>query len=147
MRNIALLLLIPCMALATGCARDDDTLSSRTEPAEVSSTTDADNTARNADNTARNDETPEGLARTDTPMDQGNSEEDIRISSSIRKSIVGDKSLSTNAHNVKIITETGNVTLRGPVKSAQEKSKIEAYAKMATGVGRVDNMLEVETNP
>jgi osmotically-inducible protein OsmY len=80
-------------------------------------------------------------------MDQGNTEEDIRISSSIRKSIVNDKSLSTNAHNIKIITETGNVTLRGPVKSSHESSKIEAYAKMATGVGRVDNMLEVEKNP
>jgi hyperosmotically inducible protein len=131
MRNMTLLLLVLCVAVATGCGREDYRVSS---------------SERDADNTSRN-EMPEGLARTDTPLDQSNTEEDVRITSFIRKSIVSDESLSTNAQNIKIITETGKVTLRGPVKSAHEKSKIEAYAKMAGGVERVDNMLEVEKNP
>jgi osmotically-inducible protein OsmY len=53
-----------------------------------------------------------------TAFDQGNSEADRKISASIRKALVDDDSLSTNAHNVKIITIGGVVTLRGPVDSA-----------------------------
>src|SRR5438132_4326706 len=99
MRNIALPLLLACLALGTGCSNKDTETpqSSRTEP--VAST------ATDADNTARNDQkAPEGLASADTSLDQGETEEDIRITSMIRKSVVGDKSLSTNAHNIKIIT-------------------------------------------
>jgi osmotically-inducible protein OsmY len=141
MRNIAFFLLVGCLALGISCSRDTETpQSSRTEP--VSSTpTDADNTARN------DQKAPEGLASADTALDQGETEEDIRITSSIRKSVVSDKSLSTNAHNIKIITAAGKVTLRGPVKSEHEKSKLEGYAKLTRGVDRVDNMLEVEQNP
>jgi hyperosmotically inducible protein len=145
MRNIALLLLLSCLAFGAGCSKDNDNRqSSRTDS--VSSTpTDADNTARN------DQKSPDGLASTDTgrdtAIDQGETDEDIKITSAIRKSVVNDKSLSTNAHNVKIITSSGKVTLRGPVKNQQEKSKIEAYAKMAHGVDSVDNMLEVEKNP
>ena len=51
-----------------------------------------------------------------------------------------------NAHNVKIITSGGVVTLRGPVNSPQEKAAIEAKAKQVAGVTRVDNLLEVEAN-
>src|SRR5436190_590170 len=122
MRNIALLsLLAGCLAFGTGCSKDTETpRSSRTEP--VSST------SPDADNTARNDQkAPEGLASADTAIDQGETEEDIRITSSIRKSVVSDKSLSTNAHNIKIITSDGKVTLRGPVKDEHEKTKIEGY--------------------
>jgi len=135
MRNIALLLLLTCLVLGSGCSGDTDKTSSRTVP--VSSL------PPDADNTARNAETPDALAS----ADQGESETDIRITSSIRKSLMSDKSLSTNAHNVKVITTGGNVTLRGPVKNDREKSKVEAYAKMQGGVDRVDNMLEVEKNP
>ena len=53
-------------------------------------------------------------------------------------------SLSTNAHNVKIVTSAGTVTLRGPVKSTEEKATIEAKAKQVAGVTRVDNLLEIE---
>jgi osmotically-inducible protein OsmY len=56
---------------------------------------------------------------------------------------VSDKALSTNAHNVKIITKNGVVTLRGPVKSAGEKSTIAAKAEGAAGVKSVDNQLEI----
>jgi len=52
-----------------------------------------------------------------------------------------------NAHNVKIMTSNGVVTLRGPVKSEDEKKSIEAKAKQVAGVTRVENLLEVEKNP
>jgi len=93
-----------------------------------------------ADNTARNADSPAAQ----TPLDQGENEADLQISANIRKAIVADDSLSANAHNVKIITSGGVVTLRGPVKSQQEKAAVEAIAKTAGGVTQVDSFLEVE---
>lgn len=81
-----------------------------------------------------------------TSGDQSNTKSDVAITQEIRKAVVADKSLSTNAHNVKIITANGIVTLRGPVKSAEEKATIEAKAKQAAGVSRVDNQLEIASN-
>ena len=57
---------------------------------------------------------------------------------------MANDALSMNAHNVKIITTDGVVTLRGPVKSPQEKTAVGAVAQRASGVKRVDNQLEVE---
>jgi osmotically-inducible protein OsmY len=95
-----------------------------------------------ADNTGRNVRDRED--RTLTPTDQGNSESDRTITAQIRREIVANDALSTNAHNVKIITTDGVVTLRGPVKTAQEKVSIGAVAQRASGVRRVDNQLEIE---
>jgi osmotically-inducible protein OsmY len=61
----------------------------------------------------------------------------------IRKALVSDKSLSTYAHNVKIIASNGTVTLRGPVRSEDEKAAIEAKAKAIAGVTDVRNELTV----
>ena len=58
-----------------------------------------------------------------TPGDQSNSKSDIAITQEVRKAVMADKALSTNAHNVKIITQNGVVTLRGPVKSPEEKAR------------------------
>jgi len=57
---------------------------------------------------------------------------------------VADKSLSTTAKNVKIITVNGVVTLRGPVNSPQEKETIEATAQHIAGTNTVDNQLEIK---
>jgi|SRR5580765_5738243 hyperosmotically inducible protein len=81
-----------------------------------------------------------------TPGDQSNAKSDLAITQEIRKAVMADKSLSMNAHNVKIITENGKVTLRGPVKSAEEKASIEAKAQQVAGAQRVDNQLEVASN-
>ena len=51
--------------------------------------------------------------------------------------------LSTYAHNVKIITQGGKVTLKGPVLSEGEKSNIPAKAMAFAGDGNVDNQLDV----
>ena len=68
---------------------------------------------------------------------------DTEITRDIRRAITSDKALSTYAKNVKVITQNGNVTLRGPVRSEQEKSAIEAKAAEVAGSGRVKNELEI----
>ena len=95
-----------------------------------------------ADNTGRN--VRDRDSRLPTPTDQGGSEADRDITAHIRKQIVANDALSTNAHNVKIITTDGIVTLRGPVKTVQEKAAVAAAAQRAPGVKRVDNQLEIE---
>jgi hyperosmotically inducible protein len=54
-----------------------------------------------------------------------------------------DGSLSFSSKNVKIITINGKVTLRGPVKSAEERAAIERAATQVAGAGRIDNQLEI----
>jgi hyperosmotically inducible periplasmic protein len=79
-----------------------------------------------------------------TPGDQSESQTDRTLTQQIRKAVVADKSLSTMAKNVKIITVNGVVTLRGPVKNPHEKDMIEAKAQQIAGVNKVDNQLEVK---
>jgi hyperosmotically inducible protein len=68
---------------------------------------------------------------------------DLDVTRGIRQAIVKDKTLSTYAHNVKIITQAGVVTLRGPVRSAEEKTAIEALATQVAGDGNVKDELEI----
>jgi len=94
-----------------------------------------------ADNTGKNVRDRDENAL--TADQQSNNEGDVDITREIRRQIVQDKSLSTSAHNVKIVTIDGVVTLRGPVASSQEKAVIAETAKKVTGVNKVDNRLEV----
>jgi hyperosmotically inducible protein len=96
---------------------------------------------KNADNTKMNNRDRHDAL---TPMNQGNSSDEIKISAAIRKGIMGNKSLSSMAKNVKVITQGTIVTLRGPVHSDQEKTAIEALAKQTPGVTDVDDQLEVK---
>jgi osmotically-inducible protein OsmY len=68
---------------------------------------------------------------------------DRTITQRIRKSIHQDQNLSTYAHNIKIITQGGKVTLRGAVKSEEEKAALEEKAVAVAGQGNVTNQLEV----
>lgn len=96
-----------------------------------------------ADNTGRNKENRNESGQ--TPIDQSNTSAGIKITADIRKAIMADGSLSTNAKNCKIITDkSGVVTLRGPVASQAEKDSIESMAKSVAGVNSVINELEVE---
>lgn len=81
--------------------------------------------------------------KTLTPGDQSSNEADVELTRRIREAVVDDKSLSTSAHNIKIITINGIVTLRGPVASAQEKTKIAETAQKLAGTKQVENQLEV----
>src|SRR5271154_2476507 len=68
---------------------------------------------------------------------------DRALTQKIRKSIHDDKNLSTYAHNIKIITQDGKVTLRGPVRSDEEKSALQAKAEAVAGAENVTNKLKV----
>jgi len=78
-----------------------------------------------------------------TADQQGNSAADLDATKKIRASIVRDKGLSTYAHNVKVITRDGTVTLRGPVRSDDEKKSVESKAVAVAGAGHVVNELTV----
>jgi len=69
---------------------------------------------------------------------------DRDIAQQIRKSVMKDKSLSTYAHNVKIIAQNGLVTLKGPVTSDDEKKAIETKAAAVVGQDKVTSELEVK---
>lgn len=75
--------------------------------------------------------------------DQSSADADVELTRNIRRALTDDPTLSVNAHNVKIITAAGNVTLRGPVNSEAERRKVEAIAKQAAGGRPVVNELEV----
>jgi osmotically-inducible protein OsmY len=68
---------------------------------------------------------------------------DRQTSQQIRSAIVKDKTLSTYSHNIKIITQNGKVTLKGPVRSDEEKSNIEAKAAAVAGADNVTDLLTV----
>ncbi len=80
---------------------------------------------------------------TKTPLDQNENQTDINITADIRKQVV-DTKMSVAAQNVKIITQDGMVTLRGPVDTEQEKQRIDAIAKKVAGENKVDNQLEIK---
>jgi hyperosmotically inducible periplasmic protein len=97
-----------------------------------------------ADNTDKNERDQKVNAL--TPGDQGESEADRTITQRARQNVVAEDGLSVNAKNVKIITRSGVVTLRGPVASQAEKLSIVRLVKSVDGVQRVDDQLEVAGN-
>jgi hyperosmotically inducible periplasmic protein len=116
--------------LIFGCSKNR----SENDQSSKSSAVEPDNTARNAADQDKGAKTAE---------DQSENEQDRQITQEVRKAVTSDDNLSTEAKNVKIITNDGTVTLRGPVKNVKEKSDIEAKAKQVAGVKKVDNQLEV----
>jgi hyperosmotically inducible periplasmic protein len=94
------------------------------------------------DNTGKNER--DRSTETKTSGDQSNSSEDTKITANVRRALVKDSSLTMTAKNVKIVTAGGTVTLRGPVKSAEEKTKIEQLAAAAANGAKIDNQLEIK---
>jgi hyperosmotically inducible periplasmic protein len=96
---------------------------------------------------ADNTKTNQGDASKDatTADQQKMNPADRNTTKQIRKSIIQDKSLSTYAHNIKIITQEGKVTLKGPVRSEDEKANLEAKAAAVAGAANVTDQLEVAT--
>jgi osmotically-inducible protein OsmY len=68
-----------------------------------------------------------------------NNPSDRETMQKIRKALMDDKSLSTDAHNVKIIAQNGKVTLSGPVVSVEEKHTVEQKALAIAGGGNLVN--------
>jgi osmotically-inducible protein OsmY len=96
---------------------------------------------RAADNSKVNDRDQSGTQPTADQQENGQS--DLELTRQIRRSIVQDTSLSTYAHNVKIISQDGKVTLKGPVRSEEEKQAIEAKASEVAGKDNVVSELSI----
>ncbi len=79
-----------------------------------------------------------------TADQQGENHPDRDITKQIRQALVRDHSLSSYAHNVKIVTQGGMVTLKGPVRSDEEKKAVETKAVEVAGEGKVNNQLDVK---
>ena len=69
---------------------------------------------------------------------------DRELARKIRRAIVSDKSLSTYAHNVKVIVQHGGVTLKGPVHTEEEKRAVVAKAAEIAGAGRITDEISVK---
>lgn len=115
-----------------GCGKNNE-VSKSDEPAQTA--------AVEPDNSGRNVRDADGTTK--TSGDQSESETDRTITQNVRQAVTADDSISTNGKNVKIVTVDGTVTLRGPVKSEQEKTNIAAKAQQIAGVKQVDNQLEI----
>jgi osmotically-inducible protein OsmY len=127
-RNIVRTFLCSGLLLGVGLfARAQEPTSQQAPPA-------ADNTRTNERDRAANEPTAD---------QQKENRSDRDITQQIRQSIMKDKSLSTDAHNVKIITSNGRVTLKGPVRSEDEKKAIEAKAAEVAGESKVTSELNI----
>ncbi|MCU1300544.1 MAG: putative phosphoslipid binding protein [Candidatus Sulfotelmatobacter sp.] len=105
------------------------------EPASPSNAPQADNTKINQRDRNTNEPTAD---------QQKSNRSDRDITQQVRKAIIEDKSLSTYAHNVKVITQNGMVTLKGPVRSDEEKKTIEAKAAEVAGADKVTDEMDVK---
>ena len=103
-------------------------------PAAIAAQAPADNTKVNTRDRAAGAVTADQQKETATDRD---------LTQKIRRSLVADKSLSTYAHNVKVVSQGGTVTLKGPVRSEQEKQTVEAKAVAVAGAGHVTNQLSI----
>jgi len=127
------------LLVSTSFAQDTTNRSNAaSSPVTTNAVPDANNSGRNVRD--RNDQTL-------TPGDQGNNSADIATTREIRKEITSTKDISVDARNVKIITANGQVTLRGPVKTENEKRLIGEIAAKVAQSTNVDNQLEVKLAP
>jgi len=93
------------------------------------------------DNTKVNKQDRAAAAK--TADQQSNDKADLELARQIRRSIVNDKTLSSYAHNVKIVAVGGKVTLKGPVRTTEEKAAVEAKAKEVAGPANVVNEISI----
>jgi hyperosmotically inducible periplasmic protein len=121
LRLLFAIVLMSCCGLLAA----QDATSSQTQP---------DNTKVNQQD--RNSSAPTADQQKENPSDR-------QLTQQIRRAITKDSSLSTYAHNVKIIVQNGTVTLKGPVRSDEEKQAVEAKAAQIAGADKVTNDLQV----
>ena len=94
-----------------------------------------------ADNTKVNTRDRAKTAVTADQQKENASDRDL--TKKIRRALMQDKNLSTYAHNVKVVAQAGQVTLKGPVRTEEEKRSVEAKATEVAGAGRVVNELSI----
>jgi osmotically-inducible protein OsmY len=90
------------------------------------------------------DNTNQNKNQANTADNQTNAKSDRLTTQKIRKAIMADKTLSTYAHNVKIVTTDGTVTLKGPVQSEDEKQKVASEAAGIVSADKITNQLTVK---
>ena len=95
------------------------------------------------DNTKANAVRENSTNKTSTADGQYNDATDLALTQKIRKSVMADKTLSTYAHNVKIVSVHGEVTLNGVVRDAHEKAEVAMKAEAVAGRGKVTNDMTV----
>ncbi|OQW69743.1 MAG: transporter [Proteobacteria bacterium ST_bin11] len=128
--SLILVALTGCLLIVTNLVQAEQ--SSVNQFAENSELDNTQNNLRDKDNT------------TLTAEDQNESKADLKITAQIRKAVLKDKSLSLDAHNAKIITRNGVVTLRGPVATTDESIKLQKICRETAGVVQLDNQLETK---
>ncbi|MBS0658897.1 MAG: BON domain-containing protein [Verrucomicrobia bacterium] len=97
------------------------------------------------DNAGRNQRARRGSGLVAT--DQSNQPDDLRVTRELRRAVLADTSLSLNAKNVKIISTSALLVLRGLVDSPSERTRLDALAQTAAGSRQVVNELEVRARP
>jgi hyperosmotically inducible protein len=122
--------------LSAGLLLASWTLASAQEPSAQNPAPPADNTKVNQRDQQSNEPTAE---------QQKDNRSDRDLTQQIRQAIVKDKTLSSYAHNVKVITQNGQVTLKGPVRSDHEKRAVEAKAAEIAGQDKVTSELDVKS--
>jgi hyperosmotically inducible protein len=128
-RNIVRTLLCTGLLVGTGV------IAHAQEPANPPASAAPDNTKVNERDQSKNEPTAD---------QQKDNRSDRDITQQIRQSVMKDKSLSTYAHNVKIVTQHGQVTLKGPVRSEEEKRTIEAKATEVAGESKVTSEINIK---
>jgi hyperosmotically inducible protein len=121
--------------LCTGLLLGSGVLAGAQEPTSPRASPPVDNTKVNERDRSKDEPTAD---------QQKDNRSDRDITQQIRQSIMNDKSLSTYAHNVKIITQNGQVTLKGPVRSEEEKKTVEAKATEVAGENKVTSELNIK---
>ncbi len=87
---------------------------------------------------------PLSLVFRNAHADQGSYQTaDRELTQKIRRELMRDKALSSYAHNVKVVTQGGQVTLKGPVRSEAEKQSVESKAVEVAGAEHVTNQMSV----
>jgi hyperosmotically inducible protein len=99
--------------------------------------------AQAPDNSRSNAATENSTDRGSVADGQSNRPQDLQLTRTIRRSVMADKTLSVDAHNVKIVTVNGHVTLNGVVRSDAEKSAVVAKAVTVAGADNVLDALKV----
>jgi hyperosmotically inducible periplasmic protein len=121
-----------CASLAFPAIMFMNPMTSLSQEQSNSQTTSSDNSAKNQ-------------GHTNTADQQSENSSDRMTTKKIRQAVMADKSLSTYAHNVKIITQNGVVTLKGPVNSDEEKQSIASKAEEIVGsADKVNDRLTVK---
>ncbi len=104
-------------------------------PAQSTDTKKPDNTANN-----KGDQKPGAVTADQQKMNAT----DRDLTAKVRRSIMANKSLSVYAHNVKIVSQNGIVTLKGPVRSDDEVRSIMTSATEVAGGDNVVNQMTVQ---